>query len=133
MFVFKCLFVAGALSIAVGARPKSNPEFEKIVLEKLEAAPADWTEDLSEMVDRDATSITLKIHLMNKNMDKFHEHAMNVSTNGSRRNPGLMLRSHADRHTRPHSVWSAHVPRRNSHHDCSRPRVGRSRYEMASE
>jgi tripeptidyl-peptidase-1 len=77
------MFVLKGLSVAAVARPTSHVDFEKSVAEKLSAAPTGWVQDAEEKVDKDATSITLKIHLANKDMDKFQEHAMNVSIQGS--------------------------------------------------
>jgi hypothetical protein len=85
MFVLKSLSVAVAVCITAVAHPTSHVDFEKTVAEKLAVAPTGWVQDASEKVDKDATSITLKIHLVNKDMDKFHEHAMNVSTWSNRR------------------------------------------------
>jgi tripeptidyl-peptidase-1 len=93
MFVFRALSVSIALSIITVAHPTSHVEFEKDIAEKLKAAPAGWVQDISEKVDKDATLITLKIHLVNKDMDKFHEHAMNVCTYNSERKSWLMLTS----------------------------------------
>jgi hypothetical protein len=119
MFVLRGLSVAFSLSIAVVARPTSQVNYEKSVAEKLEVPPIGWVQDVSEKVDKDVTSITLKIHLVNKNMDKFHEHAMNVSIVGSERDLGVMLMLYADCNTRPCFVWSAHVSRKHSRHDCT--------------
>lgn len=83
MFVLKGLSVAVALCVTAVARPTSHVDFGKSVAEKLAAAPAGWVQDASEKVDKDATSITLKIHLVNKDMAKFHERAMSVSTHGN--------------------------------------------------
>lgn len=73
MFTFKGLSVVAILAVACIALPTSS-----VVFERLESVPAGWTKDDSAQVDKDATSITLKIHLVNKDMDKFHELAMNV-------------------------------------------------------
>jgi tripeptidyl-peptidase-1 len=93
MFVFKGLSVAVALALTVVARPTSHVDFEKSVVESLKEAPAGWVKDASERVDKDATSITLKIHLVNKDMDKFHERAMNVGTHKRKSHVELTMRS----------------------------------------
>jgi tripeptidyl-peptidase-1 len=85
MFVLKSLSAAVALAILAVAHPTSRIDFEKSVAETLQRAPAGWAKDASENVDKDATSITLKIHLVNKDMDKFHERAMNVSLPSDKR------------------------------------------------
>jgi hypothetical protein len=74
MFTFGSLSAVAVLAIACVARPTSN-----VVVEKLESAPSGWIKDDLAKVDKDATSITLKIHLVNKDMEKFQELAMNVS------------------------------------------------------
>ncbi|KAF1955942.1 subtilisin-like protein [Byssothecium circinans] len=68
---------AALLSTRAFARPTSN-----FVIEKLESPSVGWVKDSSAYVDKDATTITLKIHLANQNMDKFHERAMNIATPG---------------------------------------------------
>ena len=68
------LFSLAALLCACDALPTSS-----IVLEKIEGTPAGWTLDQSADVDRDATVMQLKIHLVNQGMDKFHKLAMDVS------------------------------------------------------
>jgi hypothetical protein len=56
------------------ARPTSS-----VVVEKLDSAPVGWVKDgSSAALDKEATTITLKIHMVNKDMAKFHELAMNV-------------------------------------------------------
>jgi len=65
-----------ALAIVVcisDARPTSS-----VVFEKVESSPAGWKLDNSAKVDRDGTFITLKIHLVNQGVDKFHKLAMDV-------------------------------------------------------
>jgi hypothetical protein len=98
MFVLKTLSVAVAVAIFAVAHPTSHLDFEKSVAETLKAAPAGWVQNSSEEVDKDATSITLKIHLVNKDMDKFHERAMNVSAHSSRRDRIVIDMLHRSRH-----------------------------------
>jgi hypothetical protein len=54
---------------------------------------------VSEEVDKDTTSITLKIHLVNKNMDRFYEHAIKVSIVDSERDLRVILILYADCNT----------------------------------
>jgi hypothetical protein len=109
MFVLKTLSVAVAVAIFAVAHPTSHLDFEKSVAETLKAAPAGWVQDSSEDVDKDATSITLKIHLVNKDMAKFHERAMNVSVYSSRIDVELLLTSCTGRDTWSCFVRPAHV------------------------
>jgi tripeptidyl-peptidase I len=73
MFILKSLSTVVILAAVCIARPTSS-----VVFEKLENVPAGWIKDDSARVDKDATSISLKIHLINNDMDTFHELAMNV-------------------------------------------------------
>jgi hypothetical protein len=133
MFVLKGLFVAVALTVTVLARPTSQIDFEKSIVEVLKEAPPGWNKDASQNVEKDATSITLKIHVVNKNMDEFHEHATNVSTHSCRWPVEPMLMSYTGRDTRSCSIRPTHVSRRDPHYDCPSRRVDRSRYAMARE
>jgi hypothetical protein len=133
MFVLKGLSVAVALAVTVVARPTSQIDFEKSVVEMLKEAPAGWEKDASQNVEKDATSITLKIHVVNKNMDKFHEHATNVSTHSRKRHVEFMLMSYTGRDTRSCSIRPTHVSRRGPRYDCPSRRIDRSRYAMARE
>lgn len=74
MRVFKNLSVLAVLVCVCDARPTSS-----VVFEKVESSPAGWVLDKTIKVDKDATSITLKIHLVNQDMDKFHKLATDVS------------------------------------------------------
>lgn len=56
------------------AAPKST------VYEKVAAPPVGWTQDKDQKLDKDATTIKLRIHLIQQDMDKFHEMALNVSS-----------------------------------------------------
>lgn len=62
------------LVCASNALPTSS-----VVLEKIESSPPGWVVDQSGNIDRDATTITLKIHLVNQGMAAFHKLAMDVS------------------------------------------------------
>lgn len=78
MFILKTLFAVAVLTTACIARPTSSVDFNSTVVEKLNNAPVGWVKDSSTKLDKDATSITLKVHLVNQDMDKFHDLAMNV-------------------------------------------------------
>ena len=74
MRVLKNFSALAVLVCVCDARPTSS-----VVLEKVESSPAGWTLDKTAKIDKDTTSITLKIHLVNQGMDKFHKLAMDVS------------------------------------------------------
>jgi tripeptidyl-peptidase-1 len=78
MFVTKSLSAVAILVTACVARPTSSVDFTSTVFEKLSGAPVGWVKDSTAKLDKDATSITLKVHLVNQDMDKFHDLAMNV-------------------------------------------------------
>jgi len=78
MYTHQVLSWVSLLATACVARPASDVNFSKAVVEKLDAAPVGWVKDVSADLDKAATSITLKVHLVNKDMDKFHDLAMNV-------------------------------------------------------
>jgi len=81
MFFLRSFSSVIALSTACVALPTASNgiDFKSSVVEKLSNPPAGWVRDDSAKVDKDAASITLKIHLVNQGMDKFHDLAMNVS------------------------------------------------------
>lgn len=64
---------AAALLVLCDARPTSS-----VVFEKVDDSPVGWVLDKSAKVDKDESSITLKIHLVNENMGAFHKLAMDV-------------------------------------------------------
>lgn len=78
MFIPHFLSTVTILAANCFARPTNSDVTSKVVIEKLEAAPVGWVKDSSAQLDKDATSITLKIHLVNADMDKFHSLAMDV-------------------------------------------------------
>lgn len=82
MHILSFVSSAAFLATVCVARPTSNVDFNKAIAEKLAAAPTGWVRDDSAKLDKDSTSITLKIHLVNQDMDKFHELAMNIATPG---------------------------------------------------
>jgi hypothetical protein len=133
MFVLKGLSVAVALAVTVVARPAPQIDFEKSIVEVLKEAPTGWDKDASQNVEKDATYITLKIHVVNKNMDKFHEHATNASTHSRKRHVEHILMSYTGCDTRSCSIRPAYVSRRDPRHDRPSRRVDRSCYAMARE
>jgi tripeptidyl-peptidase-1 len=72
--LFTRLSALTAIATTCLARPTSS-----VVVEKLDSAPVGWVKDgSSAALDKEATTITLKIHMVNRDMAKFHELAMNV-------------------------------------------------------
>jgi hypothetical protein len=65
----------------------------------MKVLPIGRVQNVSEEVDKDTTSITLKIHLVNKNMDRFYEHAIKVSIVDSERDLRVILILYADCNT----------------------------------
>lgn len=80
MYILRVFSTATFLAAVCVARPTSDATFAKAVVDKLAAAPVGWVKDGSAELDKDKTSITLKVHLVNQDMDKFHDLAMNVSS-----------------------------------------------------
>ena len=80
MLLLSGLSAATALFTACSALPTigRDVDFKSSVVEKLAGPPVGWTEDTSAKLHKDATSVTLKIHLVNQDMDKFHIRAMDV-------------------------------------------------------
>ncbi|KAF2645222.1 subtilisin-like protein [Massarina eburnea CBS 473.64] len=72
MVSLKTFSTLAVLATACIARPTST-----VVFEKIDGPPAGWVKDTA-TVDKDASSITLKIHLVNQGMDAFHKRAMDV-------------------------------------------------------
>jgi tripeptidyl-peptidase I len=52
----------------------------KSVREKLASPPRGWVKDASAKFDKDFSMMSLRIHLVHQNMDKFHDLASNVGT-----------------------------------------------------
>lgn len=94
MHILSFSFSLATLTTVCIARPTNNVNFNKAVVETLDAAPTGWVKDAAAKLDKDATSITLKIHLVNQDMDKFHDLAMNIATPGH-----AQYGNHLDRET----------------------------------
>lgn len=52
--------------------------FESTVIEKLNGPPVGWVKDAEAKMNKDSEKIKLRVHLVQQDMDKFHEMAMNV-------------------------------------------------------
>jgi len=70
---------AVALSIPTVAEHSTNDATSKSsIYEKLSGPPAGWVRDDSTTINKDISTVKLRIQLMEQNMNKFHELAMNV-------------------------------------------------------
>lgn len=80
------------------------------VVEKLTEAPEGWIRDDSKQVDKNSAMITLRIHLKQQDMDKFHDMAMKVSHPLLPQKPVLIL---TDCHTRSRTIWKSSLSARD--------------------
>ena len=80
MFVLKGLSVVLALASSACAFPTvgKDDSFKSSVVEKLSGPPAGWVKDGSVHLDKDESIMRLRIHLVNQDMNKFHNLAMKV-------------------------------------------------------
>jgi len=80
MFFSTVFSVVLALSSTTLGGPvqEKRTSFKSSVVEKLLAPPPGWVHDPSTQVDKDASSIKLRIHLVQQDMDNFHQMAMDV-------------------------------------------------------
>ncbi|KAE9364154.1 subtilisin-like protein [Stipitochalara longipes BDJ] len=67
---------------ATGKYARKDEQFATSVREKLAGPPPGWTRDEGVTLDKDTSTLSLRIHLINQDMDKFHELAMNIATPG---------------------------------------------------
>lgn len=51
---------------------------DTVVVESLSAPPRGWEKNETQQVDKDASQIRLRMHLVHQDMDKFQELALNV-------------------------------------------------------
>jgi tripeptidyl-peptidase I len=70
--------VLAATSLAVARNIPRGYTSPSHVYEKLSAPPAGWAIDDSILLNKDASMLKLRVQLVQQNMDKFHELAMNV-------------------------------------------------------
>lgn len=70
---FSTFLSLSSLLWASSALPTSS-----IVLEKIEGSPPGWVLDQTTDLDRDATTLTLKIHLVNEKIKDFNKLALDV-------------------------------------------------------
>jgi tripeptidyl-peptidase-1 len=64
-------------SPAPGKYSSKNVSFKSSIREKLAGPPAGWVKDDSININKDSM-MSLRIHLVHQDMDKFHELATNV-------------------------------------------------------
>lgn len=74
-----------ALSSSTFAFPTSesasrrDEAFKISIFEKLNGPPAGWTKDEAANIDKTASMIKLRVHLVQQDMGKFHDLAMKVT------------------------------------------------------
>jgi tripeptidyl-peptidase-1 len=84
MFLFNTGSVLLALSSSTNAFPtfrglfSRDEAFNSSVFEKLTSPPAGWVKDETAIIDKDASTVRLRFHLVQQDMSKFHDLAMNV-------------------------------------------------------
>ncbi|TVY82340.1 Tripeptidyl-peptidase sed3 [Lachnellula suecica] len=86
MVSFTSLLVVLAISASSFASPvnsaREDDVFKSSVVESLSGPPLGWTKDESEILSKSDLKILLRIHLVQQDMDKFHELAMQIATPG---------------------------------------------------
>jgi tripeptidyl-peptidase-1 len=86
MFLLKTLSAVLAVAYSVVALNIPNVKavasrdatFQSHVFEKLSGPPKGWVRDDTTTFDKDVSTVKLVIQLVQENMDRFHELAMNV-------------------------------------------------------
>ena len=83
MQLLNSLSVAFALSASALAFPllsdsSKDVTFKSSIFEKLASPPAGWARDDAVQVDKDASTVKLRIHLVQQGMEDFHDLAMKV-------------------------------------------------------
>ncbi|KAI3393429.1 hypothetical protein diail_4265 [Diaporthe ilicicola] len=81
------LFHAASVLLALASTVTSVPAWssqnkDSVVVESLSAPPRGWVKNETQQVDKDADRIRLRMHLVNQDMDKFEELALNIATPG---------------------------------------------------
>jgi tripeptidyl-peptidase-1 len=83
--IFSAFLVLPSTTIAIptttGKYPSKDALFSSSIREKLAGPPAGWVRDESAKVDKETSVLSLRIHLVHQDMDKFHDLAMNVWNN----------------------------------------------------
>jgi len=84
MFLFNTVSVLLALSSSANASPtlggifRRDEALKSSVFEKLTGPPAGWIKDETATIDKDASTVRLRFHLVQQDMGKFHDIAMKV-------------------------------------------------------
>lgn len=105
---YSCIYTSGTmlllntfsavLAVASSAVARNIPATTS-VYEKLNGPPTGWVADDSTPINKDTSTMRLRVQLVPQNVDKFHELAMNV-----RRSlclpPRLLMHPRTDRHSR---------------------------------
>ncbi len=73
--IFSAVLALSSTGFALLAR---NAPLKSSVREDLAGPPAGWVKDESIKVNRETSTISLSIHLVHQDMDKFHDLALNV-------------------------------------------------------
>ena len=63
---------------ATGKHARMDGGLTTSVREKLAGPPPGWMRDETVTLDKDTSTLSLRIHLVQQDMDKFHELALNV-------------------------------------------------------
>ena len=86
MFLFNTVSAFLALSSSAIAFPtfeevfRRDDTFKSSVFEKLTSPPVGWVKDEGAAVDKKASTMRLRFHLVQQEMSKFHDIAMKVIT-----------------------------------------------------
>jgi tripeptidyl-peptidase I len=78
MLLLKTLSAVVAVASSVAALNVPNDSTSGRVAEKLNGPPAGWAVDDSTPINKDTSTMKLRVQLVPQNMDKFHELAMDV-------------------------------------------------------
>jgi len=82
MAFFRTLLVAALCSLTWGKSSFQLAKDENLkmgIVQKLNGPPPGWIKAEGKTVDKNVATMTLRIHLTQQDMDKFHGMAMNVS------------------------------------------------------
>ncbi|TVY12966.1 Tripeptidyl-peptidase sed3 [Lachnellula arida] len=87
MVSFKSVLAVLAVSSSCLASPltssaRKDGNFKGSVVESLNGPPLGWAKDESLKLNKEDMKISLRIHLVQQDMDKFHELAINIATPG---------------------------------------------------
>lgn len=69
-------------SYSASSSQDAGASYDSSIVESLSGPPKGWVHDDTQVVDKDAARIKLRVHLVHQDMDKFQELAMNIATPG---------------------------------------------------